>query len=219
MKEGLDSMALLFEHKVKGSGRKSFINKVKQVSYMLGYDPEWLMFVMNNESGFKSNAVNPYSGATGLIQFMPDTATWLGTSTQELRSMTRNQQMDWVLKYFQKWKSAGKKAKNSTDLALITFYPYAVNQQDNYKIGSENSIERAKTITKQNPGLDTDKDGFISVLDYKKWLVTKLPQGVSKERVSKIIGLKASKIGVGVLSVISLILAGRYFMFNQKTTK
>ena len=212
-------MALLFEHKVKGSGRKSFINKVKQVSYMLGYDPEWLMFVMNNESGFKSNAVNPYSGATGLIQFMPDTATWLGTSTQELRSMTRNQQMDWVLKYFQKWKSAGKKAKNSTDLALITFYPYAVNQQDNYKIGSENSIERAKTITKQNPGLDTDKDGFISVLDYKKWLVTKLPQGVSKERVSKIIGLKASKIGVGVLSVISLILAGRYFMFNQKTTK
>ncbi len=212
-------MALLFEHRVNGTDRKSFIGKVKQVAYMLGYDPEWLMFVMNNESGFKPDAVNPYSGATGLIQFMPDTATWLGTSTQELRSMTRNQQMDWVLKYFQKWKSAGKKAKNSTDLALITFYPYAVNQQDNYKIGSENSIERAKTITKQNPGLDTDKDGFISVLDYKKWLVTKLPQGVSKERVSKIIGLKASKIGVGVLSVISLILAGRYFMFNQKTTK
>jgi hypothetical protein len=212
-------MALLFEHKVKGADKSAFIRKVKQVAYMLGYDPEWVMFVMNNESGFKSEAINPHSGATGLIQFMPETASWLGTSISELKSMTRNQQLDWVLKYYQKWKRSGKKARNSTDLALITFYPYAVNQPDNYKIGSEKSIERAKTITKQNPGLDMDKDGFISVLDYKKWLATKLPQGVSKEKVSSIIGLKATKIGVSVLSVISLILAGRYFMFNQKTTE
>jgi len=212
-------MALLFEHKVKGADRNSFIQKVKQVAYMLGYDPEWLMFVMNNESGIKSNAINPYSGATGLIQFMPETASWLGTTVQELKSMTRNQQMDWVLKYYQKWKKAGKVARNSTDLALITFYPYAVNQPDNYKIGSEKSLERARTITKQNPGLDVDKDGFITVLDYKKWLTTKLPEGLSKEKASSIIGLKATKIGASVLSIIALVFAGRYFMFNQKTTQ
>jgi len=212
-------MALLFEHKVKGADRNSFIQKVKQVSYMLGYDPEWLLFVMNNESGFKSNALNPYSGATGLIQFMPETASWLGTTVQELKSMTRTQQMDWVLKYYQKWKKAGKAAKNSTDLALITFYPYAVNQPNHYKIGSEKSLERAKKITQQNPGLDIDKDGFVSVLDYKKWHASKLPQGVSKERVANIVGLKATKIGASVMSVIALVLAGRYFIFNQKTAK
>ena len=129
-------MALLFENRIKGSDRSSFIGKVKQVSYMLGYDPQWLMFVMNNESGFNASAINPRSGATGLIQFMPETALWLGTSISELRSMTRNQQLDWVMKYYQKWKKSGKTARNSTDLALITFYPYAVNQPDNYKIGS-----------------------------------------------------------------------------------
>jgi len=41
-------MALLFEHKIKGADQKIFIQKVKQVAYMLGYDPEWLLFVMNN---------------------------------------------------------------------------------------------------------------------------------------------------------------------------
>lgn len=212
-------MALLFENKISGVDGKSFINKVKQVAYMLAYDPEWLMFVMNNESGFKANAVNPYSGATGLIQFMPDTASWLGTSTQDLKSLSRNQQLDWVLKYYKKWKQSGKVAKNSTDLALITFYPYAVNQPDDYKIGSEKSLERASSIAKQNPGLDMDKDGYISVLDYKKWLASKLPQEVSKKRANSIIGLKASKIGIGIVSVISLLLAGRYLMFNQKAGK
>lgn len=211
MMEGLDRMALLFEHRVNGTDRNSFIGKVKQVAYMLGYDPDWLMFVMNNESGFKPDAVNPHSGATGLIQFMPETASWLGTSISELKSMTRNQQLDWVLKYYQKWKTVGKKASNSTDLALITFYPYAVNQQDNYKIGSENSIERAKTITKQNPGLDIDRDGYISVMDYKKWLATKLPENLSEEKIASIIGLKMKRISMAVLSTIVVFFAGRYF--------
>lgn len=208
-------MALLFEHKVRGRDSRSFISKVKQVAYMLGYDPEWLMLVINNESGFKVDAVNPYSGATGLIQFMPETANWLGTSTMELRSMTRMQQLDWVLKYYGKWKKAGKIVRNSSDLALLTFYPYAVSQGDEYKIGSEKSLNRARMITKQNPGLDMDGDSYISVLDYKKWLATKLPEGISKERISSIIGLRASKIGLAALSVVGLLLLGRYYMLNQ----
>jgi len=207
-------MSLLFENRIAGSDRKSFIDKVKQIAYMLGYDPEWLMFVMNNESGFKPDAVNPYSGATGLIQFMPDTATWLGTSTDRLKSMSGSEQLDWVFKYYSKWKKAGKTARNSTDLALITFYPYAVNQPDDYKIGSEKSLERARTITEQNPGLDADRDGYISVLDYKKWLATKLPQGLSKEKIASIIGLKVTKIGLVALSTIGFFLLGRYYYVN-----
>jgi len=205
-------MTLLFENRVKGIDQKAFIKKVKQVAYMLGYDPEWLMFVMNNESGFKSDAINPYSGATGLIQFMPDTASWLGTTIKDLKDMSRNQQLDWVMKYYRKWKKGGKVAKNSTDLALITFYPYAVNQPDNYKIGSEVSLERAKIITRQNSALDIDKDGFISILDYKKWLASKLPKGLSKDKIASIIGLKVTKIGIVVLSTIGIFLLGRYYL-------
>ncbi len=208
-------MALLFEHKVRGNDSKSFINKVKQVAYTLGYDPEWLMLVIHNESNFKPDAVNPYSGATGLIQFMPGTARWLGTSTKELRSMTRNQQLDWVLKYYRNWKRSGKTVRNSSDLALLTFYPYAVSQGDDYKIGSEKSLSRARLIVKQNPGLDMDGDGYISLLDYKNWLASKLPEGISKERLNRIIGLRASKIGLAVMSVVGLLLLGRYYLLNQ----
>jgi len=40
--------------------------------------PEWLENLINFESGFKPGARNPYTGARGLIQFMPDTARALG---------------------------------------------------------------------------------------------------------------------------------------------
>lgn len=209
-------MSFLFENRVKGSDSASFVSKVKQIAYMLGYDPEWLMLVMNNESGFKPDAVNPYSGATGLIQFMPDTATWLGTSTGALKSMNRNQQLDWILKYYQKWKQSGKVARNSTDLALITFYPYAVNQPDEYKIGSEKSLDRARSIAKQNPGLDINRDGYISVLDYKKWLAAKLPKGLSESRIKEIIGLKATRISAAIFSLLGFFLAGRYILFHKR---
>ena len=208
-------MALLFEHRVKGTDRDSFVDKVKKIAYILGYDPEWLMFVMNNESGFRANAVNPHSGAAGLIQFMPNTAKWLGTSVEALKLMNREQQLDWVFRYYQKWKKSGKVARNSTDLSLITFYPYAIGQPDHYKIGSERSLERARTITKQNPGLDMDKDGYISVLDYKKWLATRLPKGLSKSRIREIVGMKATKISMAVVSFVGLFLAGRYFIGNS----
>ena len=39
------------------------------------------------------------SGATGLIQFMPNTAEGLGTSTGELAGMSRARQMHYVEKY------------------------------------------------------------------------------------------------------------------------
>ena len=198
-------MALLFENKIRGNDRQAFISKVKQVAYSLGYDPDWLMFVINNESNFNAQAENKYSGAVGLIQFMPETAKWLGVSTQILKRMNRIEQLDWVMKYFQKWKSQGKTAKNSTDLALITFYPYAVNQPDHYKIGSESSIERAKIIRTQNPGLDKDGDGFISVLDYKKWLMQKLPVGLNKSKIASIIGYKATKVSLLILATLGLI--------------
>ena len=55
-------MALLFENRIKGADKQSFIRKVKQVAYTLGYDPEWLMFVMNNESGFDPGALRPGAG-------------------------------------------------------------------------------------------------------------------------------------------------------------
>ena len=51
------------------------------------------------ESRLNPQAVNPISGATGLIQFMPSTARG-GTTTAVLKRMSNVQQLDYVLALF-----------------------------------------------------------------------------------------------------------------------
>lgn len=67
-----------FENKVT-SNKEAFLQKVRLICAKLGIEPDWLMFVMNSESGLNPAAYNPNGGASGLIQFMPDTAKGLGT--------------------------------------------------------------------------------------------------------------------------------------------
>jgi hypothetical protein len=62
-------------------------------------DPEKIKAVMGPESGGKADARNPKSGATGLIQFLPSIARDLGTSTEELASMSATEQLPFVMKY------------------------------------------------------------------------------------------------------------------------
>lgn len=73
----------------------------------LGIPAPWLLDVMRFESfntrsgkSFDPSVVNGI-GATGLIQFMPETARGLGTSTAALSRMSRVEQMKYVEKYFE----------------------------------------------------------------------------------------------------------------------
>jgi len=156
---------LLFINKVK-ENRQSFGSAVIKYAQMLNYDPDWLMFIMNMESNgtFRPDIQNPVTKATGLIQFIPTTAEALGTSIEALKAMTNVQQLEFVYNYYKSWKHL--KAKALHDVTLITFYPYAIGKSLDYIIGSEKSMERAKKIGKQNPILDYNKDGLISVSDY-----------------------------------------------------
>lgn len=83
-----------------------FKREVRAMAERLGTRPEYLMAVMSFESGgsFAPDKVNPRSGATGLIQFMPETARGLGTSTRELARMTPVEQLKYVEKYFQSFR-------------------------------------------------------------------------------------------------------------------
>ena len=47
----------------------------------LNIDPDYLVNVMSIESGFNPAATNVYTGATGLIQFIPATAVCAGVLT------------------------------------------------------------------------------------------------------------------------------------------
>ena len=75
----------------------ALINTAKKI----GIDPSTLLTIMLFETAgtldpSKTNSI----GATGLIQFMPNTAKSLGTTTAKLREMTFEQQLPYVERYF-----------------------------------------------------------------------------------------------------------------------
>jgi hypothetical protein len=96
-------------------------------------------------------------GATGLIQFIRPTAIGLGTTTDYLATLTRVQQMDWVLKYFKAGPIRKLSSVTLEDLYMAIIWPAAVGKPDSYILFSEPS----KAYT-QNKGLDKNNDGHIS---------------------------------------------------------
>jgi len=141
---------LLFEEYVPATVRAPFVAKVREVGARLGVNPDWLMGAMYCESGFNAQAVNRFSGATGLIQFMPATAHNLGTTTAALAAMPAVQQLDYVEKYFRSFSAQLKRAKDWLDLYLVVFYPAAIGKPENWVLGSQFSGAMVAKIAKQN---------------------------------------------------------------------
>lgn len=149
-------MSLFLYDKIKGGNQDQFANKVNLIAKNLGINPDWLMVVMNFESGINSKAKNSQSGATGLIQFTPTTAKGLGTSTTDLYNMSNVQQLDYVYLYLSKYKG---RLNKFSDLYLAIFYPNAIGKDDNYVLGTTD--ENKKLIANQNSIFDTNYDGYI----------------------------------------------------------
>ncbi len=144
----------------------AFVAEVKAMSQRLGVKPEWLFAVMKNESGMDPKAVNPYSDATGLIQFMPDTARGLGTSVEALKNMSAMDQLKYVEKYFKPY--AGK-MKSGPDMYMATFWPAGLGKPDSYKIGG------AK-VAAQNKIFDLDRNGQITAGEFREYYRRKYPE-------------------------------------------
>jgi hypothetical protein len=161
-------MPILFEDKIPVN-REAFAKKVIEISNKLDINPDWLMVVMLSESGLNSKIVNSI-GATGLIQFMPTTMVGLGTNQLALTSMSNVQQLDYVYKYFAPYKfflDSGYK------LYLVTFFPAALkySNNDNYVFEYLAGGLSAGLIAHQNSGFDINKDGKITIAEYKQYLV------------------------------------------------
>lgn len=154
---------IAFENKITAN-KDAFINKVKSISAALQIDPNWLMGIMYHESGLNHRAVNSI-GASGLIQFMPATAAYLGTSAAALREMSNVAQLDYVYKYY---KPAAGRFKSAYDLFAYSFLPVAVGKPDGWVF--ETSKLPASVIAKQNGIFDLNKDGKITIAEYKAYL-------------------------------------------------
>ena len=142
-----------------------FKNKLKKVADKLGVQSNDLLAIMKQESGVDPQAVNKTSGATGLIQFMPDTARRLGTTTEELRNMDAVQQLDYVYKYFVM--VGVRPGMDLGDLYMAVFMPAHIGKPDNHVLGAAGAPGFAGAVYRQNSGLDRNKDGTITVADVK----------------------------------------------------
>ena len=127
----------------------SYADEIVRVAKNVGISPSWLANVINFESkGGNPQAKNPGSTATGLIQFMRDTATGLGTSVNDIYNMTGREQMVWVEKYLAPY--AGKMSSQE-DVYMAVFYPAAIGKPD-YRFSDE--------IAAKNNGIATPRDYF-----------------------------------------------------------
>lgn len=109
---------------------EKFQEKLTQVCNRLGVKKEDMKVIMKAESGINPKEVNKLTRkATGLIQFMPDTAIGLGTSTYALRRMPSYEQLDYVEKYFLPYRG---RLNSPRDLYLATFYPAAIGKSEDF---------------------------------------------------------------------------------------
>ncbi len=158
---------LAFIDKVKDN-KEAFGKKVIDIAAKLDTVPNNLMIVMNNESAgtFSPSIKNPTSTATGLIQFMEDTAKGMGTSTQALAKMSNVQQLDYVYKYLAKYKD---KYKDASDLYLAVFFPLALYQKDE-------NWQFPQWAVKANPIFDINKDGKLTKAEFRSYVLNKYKQ-------------------------------------------
>jgi len=159
----------------------AFRARVRGVAANIGVDPSDLMTCIAWESGrsFSPSVKNAAgSGAIGLIQFMPDTAKGLGTSTAALAAMTAEMQLDWVEKYFKPYKG---KLHNLADLYMAILWPKAVGQPLEYVLWDKDS---RPTTYRQNAGLDANKDGEITKAECSAKLYAMKAEGQRPENIA-----------------------------------
>ena len=130
-----------------------FQSKIDQVARSLGMEAKTLEKIFKKESGlFDPYAINHDTSATGLIQFMPEsaisarpgTASSLDTTVEKLLTMGPDKQLDYVEEYFKKNKRPSDNWEE-VDWYFIVFYPKAIGKPPSYVIGTA-------TTAAVNPG-------------------------------------------------------------------
>ena len=145
---------------------KPFLKAIEDLSEKRGINQSQLLGLIASESSFDPKAVNKDTGATGLIQFMPEVAESLGTTTDEIREMSRAEQVKLIDKYF----DMNKLPDNPTAGQLKTnvLMPAYTDKSDDFELMTKNKQftdgEAGNPNTYfQNQGLDSNKDGFITI--------------------------------------------------------
>lgn len=159
------------------------IAKLRQVVRNLGlplHNVQDFMGCMAWETGetFSPSIKSPVSTATGLIQFMRDTAIALGTTVEALAKMSVVEQLGYVEKHFLPYR---KKIANLGDVYMAILYPIAVGQPDTYVLWKQGDA-----AYNPNKGIDFNFDGIITRLECIQKVRNKLVKGFLPGNVRKV---------------------------------
>ena len=130
-----------------------------------------LIGLMYSECGLNPTLVNEI-GATGLIQFIPETAASLGTSTEALANMSAVEQLEYVDKFLGQYLQEGGNYSGG-DLYATIFLPAYRDQEILTSSGDGTGYYEG------NSGLDVDGNGDISKSDLDQRIANKYQEALS----------------------------------------
>jgi hypothetical protein len=147
----------------EGVFEQGFLSNLERMCIRLDMDAMGLLTVMDYETSgtFKTDKKNKY-GATGLIQFTPQTAKELATTTKLLAEMSQREQLLYIENFFRTRKNKIDYS-NPQNIALTVIWPSAIAREDDATLFSRKSD---KTAYRRNSRLDLNKDGKVTVGEY-----------------------------------------------------
>ena len=154
---------------------QEFRGRVIDIAIDLNVPVDYLMACIAFDSGrtFRPDKKNlAGSGAVGLIQFMPSTALMLGTTTKDLATMTAEDQLFYVHKYFLPYKH---KLHTIDDVYMAILWPKAIGKPDDYVLFD---VMSKPTTYRQNASLDFNKDGKITKAEASARVRDELQHGI-----------------------------------------
>lgn len=142
-----------------------FLCKLVEMSARHGWDPNGIALVISEESAFNPAAKNPYSSASGLIQFIDSTATSMGTTTAAIRAMSAEEQLPLIERFFAT-SLRGQIPQHIEDYFLAVLgKPNLIGAPDNATVFAKGSSGYSG-----NPQIDLDNNGVITVGDARAYM-------------------------------------------------
>lgn len=146
-----------------------------------GVSADCILAMMHIESGMKADAVNPKTGASGLIQVIPKMAYIWDVTIDEVRTMSAEEQLERII-----IKKPWPKTLDCGTVYMANFLPAYAYAPDSQVLGEKDSKEQLKgglttgAVYAGNYGFDADKDGIFTVGDVKNFLRGKVSAWAEK---------------------------------------
>ena len=165
---------MIFSSKISEDGKKALKDLQQEFSWT-DDQLDYLIACMVFESNLNPKATNHYSGAVGLIQFMPSICKAYGTTTMEMLGRSFVGQIPYVKKHFQPYY---KRTKTLSDMYMAIFMPSFIGKPEEAVIFDKTT----KPISyNQNKGLDINKDGKITKMEASLMVLKRYQNGLKDQ--------------------------------------